>query len=200
MHKIRETIVVEGRYDKNTVLQAVDANVIETNGFGIFTDSEKTKLLKRLAEKRGLIILTDSDSAGFLIRNHLKGTLSGLNIKHAYIPDIKGKERRKTAPSSEGKLGVEGMSKDVIISALRRAGATFDDEASGDEKAHEPITKTDMYMLGLSGREGSIQKRRQLLKKLDLPERLSPNALLDVLNVLYKKEEFYSLTRELFPL
>jgi ribonuclease M5 len=193
MQKIREVIVVEGRYDKHAVCQAVEATVIETSGFGIFSDAEKLKLLKRMADKCGLIILTDSDSAGFLIRGHLKGQLNGLNVKHAYIPDVPGVERRKRAPSKEGKLGVEGMMRRQIIDALRGAGATFigeDAETAPDSVLGPPITKADLYEAGLSGTAGSAERRQALLKKLGLPERMSPNALLDVLNVLYTRDEF----------
>jgi ribonuclease M5 len=189
MLKIREVIVVEGRYDKNTVCQAVDATVIETSGFGIFSDTEKLKLIRKLGEKRGLILLTDSDSAGFLIRGHLKGKLGGISIKQAYIPDVPGVEKRKRAPSKEGKLGVEGMQRQQIIEALLRAGATAED---GEIEAARgvPITKADLYMAGLSGTAGSAERRQELIKKLDLPERLSTNALLDVLNVMFTKDEF----------
>lgn len=190
MLKIREIIVVEGRYDKNTVSQAVDATVIETSGYGIFSDSEKINLLRKLAEKRGLIILTDSDSAGFLIRGHLKGQLNNGEIKHAYIPDIAGREKRKRIPSKEGKLGVEGMSRDVIIKALVRAGATIEGEMDTIAPL-EQISKSDMYAAGLSGLTGSAERRSELIKKLGLPEHLSSNGLLDVLNALYTKKEFY---------
>lgn len=192
MLKIREIIVVEGRYDKNTVSQAVDATVIETSGYGIFSDTEKMNLLRRLAEKRGLIILTDSDSAGFLIRGHLKGQLNNGQIKHAYIPDIAGREKRKRTASKEGKLGVEGMSRDIIISALVRAGATIEGETENGAPL-EQISKSDMYAVGLSGLSGSAERRSKLMKQLGLPERLSSNGLLDVLNALYTKKEFYKL-------
>lgn len=192
MLKVKEVIIVEGRYDKNTVSQAVDASVIETAGFGIFSDKEKTELLKRLAEKRGLIILTDSDSAGFMIRGYLKGLLDNKYVKHAYIPDVTGREKRKRIPSKEGKLGVEGMSRDVIINALVRAGATFDDEET-PQTAGASITKSDMYALGLSGTDGSADRRSKLLERLNLPAHLSPNGLLDVLNALYTKIEFFDL-------
>jgi ribonuclease M5 len=195
MMKIREVIVVEGRYDKNAVRQAVDAAVIETDGFGIFSDDEKVALLRRLAEKRGLIILTDGDSAGFLIRGHLKGRLGGLNIRHAYVPDIRGREKRKRTASKEGKLGVEGMSRDVIIAALVRAGATPDDE-SIVVGAPDPIKKADMYAAGLSGTPGSAERRAALLRRLSLPERLTPNGLLEVLNALYSREEFFSMAAQ----
>lgn len=199
MIKVREVIVVEGRYDKNTVIQTVDATVIETSGFGIFKDNEKAELLKRLAEKRGLIILTDSDSAGFLIRGHLKGLLDGKYVKHAYIPDITGREKRKRLSSKEGKLGVEGMNPDAIITALRRAGATFETEEDYKSKeACERITKSDMYALGLSGTAGSASRRALLLNRLDLPERLTPNSLLDVLNVLFSRDEFTTYLNAVF--
>ena len=189
--RVKEAIVVEGRYDKNTLSQVLDAVIIETGGFGVFSDEEKIKLIRRLAEKRGVIIMTDPDSAGFLIRNHLKGQLAGADIKHAYIPDIPGRERRKAAPSKEGLLGVEGVSPEVLISALRRAGATFEDEAA--IPAAGGITKADMFELGLSGGPGSRDKRRELTKKLDLPERLSANALLEVLNAIMTREELIDL-------
>lgn len=190
MHKIREVILVEGRYDKNTLSQLVDAVILGTSGFGIFNDKQKQKLLRKLAESRGLIVLTDSDGAGFLIRNFIKGCVDPAHIKHAYIPDIYGKERRKSAPSKEGKLGVEGMRPEVLLDALRRAGATIDGEGTSPEKA---ITKADLYARGLSGCADSAEKRRALIKKLDLPEHLSSTALLDVLNALMSREEFYRL-------
>ena len=192
MKTVKEVIVVEGRYDKNTVAQAVRAAIIETSGFGIFSDKEKLALLRKLAEKRGLIILTDSDSAGFFIRGRLRGMLGDINVKQAYIPGVDGLERRKTAPSKEGKLGVEGMPPDVIVMALRRAGATFSDEAEQPDTEAQ-ITKTDMFTAGLSGGEKSALKRRELLKRLDLPERMSANSLLDVLNILYTRDEFFEL-------
>jgi len=192
MRKVQEVIVVEGRYDKNKLRQIFDCTVFETSGFSIFSDKQKISLLKKLAEKRGVIILTDSDSAGFLIRNHIKGSLGGISIKHAYIPDIYGREKRKTTGSKEGKLGVEGMSPEIIIQALERGGATFDDCCDAAE-AKMPITKTDLYFLSLSGTENSAKNRSELLKKLDLPERLTANSLLDVLNTLYTRDEFFSL-------
>jgi ribonuclease M5 len=197
MLTVKEVIVVEGRYDKHTVSQAVHGTVIETSGYGIFSDTEKVNLLKKLAEKRGLIILTDSDSAGFLIRGYLKGLLGSQYVKHAYIPDILGREKRKRSVSKEGKLGVEGMTRDVILSALKRAGATFEDE-SETVKTGEPITKADMYASGLSGTDGSAVRRAELLKRLELPEHLSPNGLLDVLNALLTKKEFFCLMNSIF--
>ena len=183
---------MEGRYDKNTLLQAVDATVLETGGFAIFHDREKRELLRRLARSRGLIVLTDSDGAGFVIRNYLKGALPGENVRQAYIPDIPGKERRKRAAGKEGKLGVEGMRPEVLLAALERAGATFED---GPERLEHgaPLTKADLYALGLSGGPDSALRRRQLLKQLELPERLTANGLLDVLNALYGREELFRL-------
>ena len=191
MHSIREIIVVEGRYDKNALSPVVDAVIIETSGFGIFNDAEKRKLLQTMAEARGLIVLTDSDGAGFVIRNYIKGCVDPKLVKHAYIPDIYGKERRKSAPSREGKLGVEGMKPQVLLDALIRAGATFDDEEN--KKTAPRISKADMYARGLSGREGSAEKRTQLIKQLGLPERLTADGLLDVLNATMSREEFLSI-------
>lgn len=191
MHSGREIIVVEGRYDKNALSQVVDAVIIETSGFGIFNDAEKRKLLQTMAEARGLIVLTDSDGAGFVIRNYIKGCVDPKLVKHAYIPDIYGKERRKSAPSREGKLGVEGMKPQVLLDALIRAGATFDDEEN--KKTAPRISKADMYARGLSGREGSAEKRARLIKQLGLPERLTADGLLDVLNATMSREEFLSI-------
>lgn len=191
MHSVREVIVVEGRYDKNALSQVVDAVIIETSGFGIFNDAEKRKLLQTMAEARGLIVLTDSDGAGFVIRNYIKGCVDPKLVKHAYIPDIYGKERRKSVPSREGKLGVEGMKPQVLLDALIRAGATFDDEEN--KKTAPRISKADMYARGLSGREGSAEKRAQLIKQLGLPERLTADGLLDVLNATMSREEFLSI-------
>lgn len=186
MISVKEVIVVEGRYDKNTLSQVFDAVIVETSGFGLFKDGEKLALLRRLAEKRGLVVLTDSDGAGFVIRNYIKGAIDPALVKMAYIPDVPGKERRKSSLSKEGKLGVEGMSAEVLIAALRRAGATL----GGETATHRTggITKATLYELGLSGRPDSAARRRELLKKLDLPEKLGANALLDVLNALYDEE------------
>ena len=191
MEKIKEVIVVEGRYDKNTLSQVVDAVIIETGGFGIFNDREKRSLLKKMAESRGLIIMTDSDAAGFMIRNHLKGCIAPELVKHAYIPDIYGKERRKSAPSREGKLGVEGMKPQVILEALKRAGATFESGRSAADKAR--ISKADLYKKGLSGGENSAALRKKLLKMLELPEHLTAQGLLDVLNATMSREDFLAL-------
>ena len=186
MLKIREAIVVEGRYDKNTLSQIVDAPIFQTDGFGIFRDREKMRLLRRTAEKLGLIVFTDSDGAGFVIRSHIKSAIPEKYLKHAYIPDIPGKEKRKAAPGKEGKLGVEGMKPEIILEALRRAGATFDD---GQAPAAGGITKQNMMELGLSGGPDSSAKRKKLIKALDFPEHLSANALLQALNLLYSLDE-----------
>ena len=189
MIKIREAIVVEGRYDKNTLSQIVEAPILQTNGFGIMKDRQQLELLRCIAQKRGLIVFTDSDGAGFVIRNFLKGAIPAQYLKHAYIPDIPGKEKRKAAPGKEGKLGVEGMTPQIIEDCLRRSGATFDDEEATEKVAQ--ITKVDMFCMGLSGNPDSKTKRQALLKKLDLPEHMSSNALLQVLNLLYTKDEIY---------
>lgn len=191
MVKIREAIVVEGRYDKNTLSQVVDAPILETAGFGIMKDKAQLNLLRRVAKERGLIIFTDSDGAGFVIRNFLKGAIEPKYLKHAYIPDIYGKERRKSAPGKEGKLGVEGMKPDVIIECLKRAGATIEGENTAEQR--QEITKQDFVMLGLSGGTGSDAKRKALLKKLKLPEHMSANAMLQALNLLYRREEFLAM-------
>ncbi len=191
MVKIKEAILVEGRYDKNTLSQIVDAPILETSGFGIFKDKQQLSLLRRVARDRGLIVFTDSDGAGFVIRNHIKSAIPGKYLKHAYIPDIPGKERRKSAPGKEGKLGVEGMPPETILEALRRAGATIEGER-GSECSQ--ITKQDLMALGLSGGPNSAEKRLALLKKLDLPERMSPNAMLQALNLLCTLEELTELT------
>jgi len=164
--------------------------VLESGGFRIFNNKDQLKLLRRIAETRGLIVLTDSDGAGFVIRNYLKGALPKGCVKQAYVPDIAGKERRKRHGSKEGKLGVEGMRPAVLLEALRRAGATFADEGAA-ECPGDPITKADLFALGLTGGTDSAAKRRALLKQLDLPEHLTPNGMLEALNLLYR-EEFLS--------
>lgn len=192
MVKIREAIVVEGRYDKNALSQIVDATILETAGFGIFKDKQQMALLRRVAEKRGLIVLTDSDGAGFVIRNHIKSAIPGKYLKHAYIPDIPGKEKRKSTPGKEGKLGVEGMSREIILEALRRAGATI----AGEEASQiRKITKQDLMELGLSGGPDAGARRLALLKKLNLPEHMSANAMLQALNLLYTLEELTTIVK-----
>lgn len=190
MVKIKEAILVEGRYDKNTLSQIVDAPILETAGFGIFKDKKQMALLRQVAEKRGLIVFTDSDGAGFVIRNHVKSAIPAKYLKHAYIPDIMGKEKRKAAPGKEGKLGVEGMKPEIILEALRRSGATIEGEEG--VSSHQ-ITKQDLMALGLSGGPDASAKRLALLKKLNLPEHMSPNAMLQALNLLYSIEELTNI-------
>ena len=194
MIKIREAIVVEGRYDKNILSQIVDAPILETSGFGIMKDKKQLGLLRRVAATRGLIVFTDSDGAGFVIRNYLKGAIPASQLKHAYIPDILGKERRKDAPGKEGKLGVEGMAPEVIVEALLRAGATVEGEVNTHSSGN--ITKQDLMELGLSGGKGSSDARKKLLKKLDLPEHMSSNAMLQALNLLMNLDDLQHLLKE----
>jgi ribonuclease M5 len=225
-HRIREIIVVEGRYDKNTVSQVVDTLIVETSGYQIFSNRETMNLLRRLAKVRGIIILTDSDSAGFMIRNYIKGSVPANLIKHAYIPDVYGKERRKSSPSKEGKLGVEGMSPEIILDSLRRAGATFigddsnlEDSDSGNDSvstdhcmdcditehktegkrvdAEDRVELKDFFRTGLAGRAGSSANRKVLLKSLELPERMSTKALIEVVNILFTKSGFEEYIEEL---
>lgn len=191
MVKIREAILVEGRYDKNTLSQVIDAPILETSGFGIRKDTQQLQLLRRIAHQRGLIVFTDSDGAGFVIRNFIKGAIEPQYLKHAYIPDIYGKEHRKRQAGKEGKLGVEGMTPQVILQCLERAGATFEDAAPS--KTAEPIRKQDLVELGLSGGPNSSVLRAQLLKKLDFPQHMSANAMLQALNLLYTLEELKQL-------
>lgn len=187
MIRIREAILVEGRYDVNTVRQLVDTIVLETGGFRIFRDDEKLTLIRRIAAVRGLVVLTDSDGAGFVIRNFIKGAVPPEQVKQAYIPDIQGKERRKRHAGKEGKLGVEGMRPAVIEQALRRAGATFLDES--EPKACPAITKADLYEWGLAGRPDSAARRALLLRALELPEHMTANALLAFLNAAGTRAE-----------
>lgn len=197
MLHIREAIVVEGRYDKNTLSQVVDTLILETGGFQIFKDPEKMALLDRAARRRGLIVLTDSDGAGFVIRNRIKGTIPARYLKHAYIPDVYGKERRKRQPGREGKLGVEGMPPQVLEEVLRRAGATFLDGDGLAGRSGPALTKADLFAAGLSGGAGSAEKRQALLRRLELPEHMSANALLAVLNGCYSREEAEEILKDL---
>ena len=188
MIKLKQAVIVEGKYDKIKLKSIIDAPIITTDGFGIFKNREKMALIKSLAQKRGIIIMTDSDSAGFMIRKKICGSVNSGRILNVYIPDIFGKERRKTHSSKEGKLGVEGVPKYVILTALKRAGVTSTESVkSGGE-----ITKADLFELGLSGRPNSAQKRLALLKSLNLPENMTANSLLEVLNIFFTKEEFLS--------
>ena len=192
--RIREVIIVEGRYDKNALSQVVDAVILTTEGFGVFRDKEKLAYFRRLAERRGVILLTDPDGAGFVIRNYLKGALPKQGVLHAYIPDIPGKEKRKRAPGKEGLLGVEGMTKEILLEALSNAGADLGGEPV--KKKGDGITKLDLYTAGLSGRPDSQKKREAFLDRLRFPAHMSANALLDALNLLYTREEFLSLFEE----
>ena len=194
MVKIYEAIVVEGKYDKNTLSQIVDTVIFETSGFGIMKDDALAALLRRTAQKRGLIVFTDADGAGLVIRNKIKSLIPSAYLKHAYIPEVYGKERRKPTASKEGKLGVEGMTKEVLLESLRRAGATFCDEATDLTSS---ISKLDLYELGLSGGKNSALLRKQLLAYLDFPTNMSANAMLDALNVLYTKEELLDLVQKI---
>ena len=194
MVKIKEAIVVEGRYDKNTLSQIVDATILETSGFGILKDKKQQTLLRRVAENRGLIVFTDSDGAGFVIRNRIKGMIPGKFLKHAYIPDVMGKERRKAAPGKEGKLGVEGMKPEIILEALRRCGATIEGE---DAPSTQQITKQDLMALGLSGGADASARRLNLLKRLDFPEHMSANAMLQALNLLFSLEELTAIIQSM---
>ena len=194
MLKIREAIVVEGRYDKNTLAQIVDAPILETKGFGLFKDPKQLELLRSVAKKRGLIVLTDSDGAGFVIRNHIKSAIPAKYLKHAYIPDVAGKEKRKAAPGKEGKLGVEGMSPEVLLAALKNAGATIEGESTARE--NDQITKQDFVEFGLSGGLNASERRKRLENRLYLPEHMSANALLQALNLLLSREELAEIVRE----
>ena len=194
MVKIVEAIVVEGRYDKNTLSQIVDAPIFETGGFQIFKDKKQMALLRKVAKVRGLIVFTDADGAGFVIRNHLKSAIDNKLLKHAYTPDIMGKERRKAAPGKEGKLGVEGMSREIILDALLKAGATVE---GLDAPASHSVTKQDLMELGLSGGADSSAKRRLLLKKLELPEHMSANAMLQALSLLYDRDSLEAIVKDM---
>ena len=187
MLKLRQALVVEGKYDKNTLSQIVDAPIFVTNGFGIFKDRDMMALLRTVAKQRGLIVLTDADGAGLVIRNRIKSAIAPQYLLHAYIPDVYGKEKRKAAPGKEGKLGVEGMDPETLLRALRNAGAEFLDADA--DRAQQPITKTDLYELGLSGRPDSRAKQLALKQQLGLPEHLSANALLTALNCICTRQE-----------
>lgn len=194
--KLRQAIVVEGKYDQNTLRQIVDTAIFTTNGFADMKGPALLRLLQQAAQTTGLVILTDSDGAGFLIRNTLKSALPETGVLHAYIPDLPGKEKRKAAPGKEGLLGVEGMTPEILLKALRNAGAEFAD-GSTPPPAREPITKQDLFALGLSGGPESAKKRAALLKALSLPAHMSANALLQALNVLFSREEFFTQARRL---
>ncbi len=192
MIRVHQIVIVEGKYDRHTLSNFLDASIIETGGFAIFKNKPLTDTLKKLAPQRGLIILTDSDRAGFAIRNYLCGTIDNRYITHVYIPDIYGKERRKKAPSKEGLLGVEGMSEAIIAEAFRKAGVTADQTPS---KAF--LTKTDLYQSGLSGGPESVRLRNAIKKELNLPGNLSTNRLLEILNIMLTKQEYLNLVSKI---
>ena len=187
MISVKEAIIVEGRYDKIKLSSIVDTPVIETNGFRVFKDKEKQNLIRQIANKRGILILTDSDSAGFVIRNFLKGSVPVDKVKHGYIPQLSGKEKRKAEMSKDGFLGVEGVSEKIIIEAIRKSGATILNEESKGKTGG--ITKTDFYELGLSGKENSAILRSKILKKMNMPSYLTANGMIAALNCLYSFEE-----------
>lgn len=193
MIKLSQAVIVEGKYDKIKLSSLLDAIIIETGGFAIYKDREKLELIRALAKKTGILILTDSDRAGFQIRSYLKGAVKDGQVLHAYIPDILGKERRKTEPSKEGKLGVEGMAPAVLLDALKRAGVC---PCEREENARR-ITKTDLFCDGLSGTQDSAALRRRLLSSLGLPQRLGANALVEVLNAFYSYERYKQLIAQL---
>ena len=193
MLKVEQAIVVEGKYDKIKLESIIDATIVVTNGYGIFKDREKLELIRFYARKKGIIILTDSDGAGFKIRGFLKGSVPEGSIKNVYIPDIFGKEKRKVKPSAEGKLGVEGIKKELIVEAFRKAGINFVSEEGAEKTERNPVTRTDIYEAGLTGTPDSSEKRKKLLKKLGLPERLSTSGMLEVLNTMMSAEEFYEM-------
>lgn len=193
MIKLEQAVIVEGKYDQIKLSGVIDALIIKTDGLGIFKNKEKQKFLRKLADEKGLIVMTDSDSAGFMIRNFISSCVPKDKITNVYIPDIYGKEKRKDSPSAEGKLGVEGVSEQVIVEALEKAGIT----AKVTENNRRMITNLDLYEHGLSGRENSSLKRKQLLKKLGLPERLSSSSMLKILNSFVTYEQFENTVKEI---
>ncbi len=195
MIKLDRPIIVEGKYDIVKLSNIVDGLIIKTDGFGIFKDKEKQKLLRRLANEKGIIVLTDSDSAGFLIRNFLSSSIPADKITHVYIPDIYGKEKRKTEKSKEGKLGVEGMEEKILLDALKKSGVTCEKTDENAEK--RLITNIDLYEWGLMGKDNSKEKRKALLRKLDLPERMSSSSMIKILNTFITYEEFKNTVKEL---
>jgi len=199
MIKLKQAVIVEGKYDRIRLSQLIDALIIETGGFAVFTDRERLALIRRLAELRGIVVLTDSDSAGFRIRSFLGGSIPPERVRHVYIPDVYGRERRKSAPGREGKLGVEGMTDDALLSAFRAAGIT-PETSEGARTDTRPVTKTDLYMDGLAGGQNSAALRARLMRKLGLPQRLSANRLLQVLNVIMTRGEYKKLVDEIMSL
>jgi len=196
MIKIKQAVIVEGKYDKIKLEQILDAVIIQTDGFGIFKDKQKQKFIRALAEKKGILILTDSDSAGFVIRSFLSGIVSPEYITHAYIPDILGKEKRKSEASKEGKLGVEGVSNEVILKALETAGI-IGEQTDSDTAEKKQVTKTDLYNDGICGKSNSLEKRRKLLKVLNLPERTSANSMLKIINTFLSYEDYKQAVKDI---
>lgn len=192
MVKLKQAIIVEGKYDKIKLSSIIDGLIITTDGFGVFKNKEKSALIKKLAEKQGVIIITDSDSAGFKIRNYIKNITQNGKIVNIYIPDIFGKEKRKQTPSKEGKLGVEGIPNDILIDAFKKAGILTESIMNNVQSDKEEVTRIMLYDDGFIGKEGSEEKRKKLLKKLSLPEMLSTNGLLEVINTMFSFEEYKS--------
>lgn len=198
MIKLKEAVIVEGKYDKIKLQGIIDAPIIETNGFRIFNDKSKQRLLRQIADQRGIVIMTDSDSGGFVIRNFLKGILDNSKIKHCYIPEILGKEKRKEKQSKEGMLGVEGVANEIILSAIQKCGATvIGEHTPGKTPEHAELTKADLYELGLTGREHSAALRKALLEKLDMPGYMTTNAMLVAINCLYSKKNIVDILENL---
>lgn len=195
MITIKEAVIVEGKYDKIKLSNFIDGLIITTDGFGVFKDKEKQQLIRHLAKTRGLLVLTDSDGAGFVIRSFLKGIVPPEQVKNAYIPDIFGKEKRKASPSKEGKLGVEGLSEEILSQAISRSGATCTITDSV-QKSVDAITKADLFLLGLSGCDNAAENRDKLKKRLNLPQKLTPNSLLAVLNCLMTRNELIQIMGE----
>ena len=189
--KLKQAVIVEGKYDKAKLSEIIDAFIVETNGFGIYKDKSKLAFIKKLAEERGIIVITDSDHAGFMIRNRISSGIPKENIINVYIPDIPGKEKRKTNPSKEGKLGVEGMSREVLLNAFEKSGVSFTEYVNPD-----PVTNYDLYEAGLSGTPNAKQRKKALLKALDLPEYISTNSLLTFINSAMTKNDFYKIIKE----
>lgn len=196
MHRIKEAVIVEGIYDKNKLESFLDGVILTTHGFAVYKNEDFVKMMQKMADRSGIVILTDSDSAGIRIRNFIKQKVDPDKVKHAYIPDIEGTEKRKRRPSAEGLLGVEGMDEDIIIKALRDAGCTVDD-VSSDISVNDNITKTDLYMLGLSGGKGARQLRERLAHEIGVPAKLSSNMLLEVLNRIVDREELVELVQKI---
>lgn len=192
MVKLKQAVIVEGKYDKIKLSSIIDSLIITTDGFGVFKNNEKSALIKELAEKQGVIILTDSDSAGFKIRNYIKNITQKGKIINVYIPDIFGKEKRKAAASKEGKLGVEGIPNKIIIAAFEKAGVIAQDTNNNTQTNKNTISRIMLYEDGFMGKDGSSERRKKLLKVLSLPEMLSTNGLLEVLNTMFSLEEYKS--------